>query len=993
MFMRTFNLVCVTLTLAVFSSQGQNVQNANPPPDSPYAVVEKGANYRVWEKTKYERRPDGTVVPHIHKYTEMATGMYYQENGGWVESKELIEPSATGATAQQGKYRVNFANNINTTGSIDQQTSDGKRLRSNILGLDYYDSASGKIVLIAQIKDSQGKLTAPNKVLYEKAFTGVNADVQYTYKKGKFEQDVILREQPPTPESYGLNSESTVLEVITEFIDPPAARMLTHPDRNSKQTIDTISWGAMQIVNGKAFLLNNADDQTQMMVTKQYMQTGGRQILLEQVPVPNIAAALATLPLQSSRTVRLPTMVAFTRMLPPRPLAQAKTRPIRIASAKQAKPGYVLDYVELCTDQGDFTFQGDTTYYINGGLYFSGNVIFEGGTVIKYTTSSDGCAIALEGSVACDTAPYQPAVFTSVNDDTVGEPVDDYTLPLYYYYNAIQGYASSSVVWHDISMKYALYGLDATYLQAYDCQFVDCVYPLVADLVPGATCSVTNVLVVNAGSAFLGTDFSAVAYQLTVDNCTNLVTDYYSTPYSTLAVTNSLLVNVQDDGDATVTSDHTADITDTTGSTFQVVGGGSCYLANDSLYHGAGTLSVDPVVLADIAGKTTHPPTVYADETISAPLTLSPDVPRDNSGNPDLGYHYNPLDYVFGGVGSSVNLNFTAGTAVGWYNDGSGEGYGISLNGSAQATFAGTATAPCVLAKNDMVQEGGTGNWDAESYLGGFTGTGGSDTPATAPTLNLNFTRCYSRNFEAAFFRDNGDGTLFVTTANNSEFYDSSAVGYVMYFNFTNCLAVRASLGANSVGALSVTMRNCTFFGGSLAAQRSGELTPVMVEDCAFAGTDFSSMDDPSGGDTNVTWINFNSYLPGDSLPPGQGAHYVTVTDGYNWQSSWFGDYYLPSTSPLITAGSTTANLIGLYHFTTQTSQTPEGDAMVDIGYHYVATDADGNPLDTNGDGIPDYLEDSNGDGIYDTGDLADWLSSGTVTTSAPLDVFTPLKN
>jgi hypothetical protein len=36
----------------------------------------------------------------------------------------------------------------------------------------------------------------------------------------------------------------------------------------------------------------------------------------------------------------------------------------------------------------------------------------------------------------------------------------------------------------------------------------------------------------------------------------------------------------------------------------------------------------------------------------------------------------------------------------------------------------------------------------------------------------------------------------------------------------------------------------------------------------------------------------------------------------------------------------------------------------VDIGYHYVATDTNGIPLDSNGDGIPDYIEDANGNGL-----------------------------
>jgi len=64
---------------------------------------------------------------------------------------------------------------------------------------------------------------------------------------------------------------------------------------------------------------------------------------------------------------------------------------------------------------------------------------------------------------------------------------------------------------------------------------------------------------------------------------------------------------------------------------------------------------------------------------------------------------------------------------------------------------------------------------------------------------------------------------------------------------------------------------------------------------------------------------------------------------------------------------------LGLYHYTVQTNEVVEGTNTVSIGFHYVATDAYGNPLDSNGDGIPDYLEDANGNGIYDTGDLGDW--------------------
>jgi hypothetical protein len=96
------------------------------------------------------------------------------------------------------------------------------------------------------------------------------------------------------------------------------------------------------------------------------------------------------------------------------------------------------------------------------------------------------------------------------------------------------------------------------------------------------------------------------------------------------------------------------------------------------------------------------------------------------------------------------------------------------------------------------------------------------------------------------------------------------------------------------------------------------------------------------------------------------------VTSTFNWQSSWLGDYYLPTNSLLVDAGNFDADTIGLYHFTTQTNQVKETNSVVDIGYHYVAVDEYGNPVDSDGDGNPDYAEDANDNGAVDSGET-DW--------------------
>ena len=52
-----------------------------------------------------------------------------------------------------------------------------------------------------------------------------------------------------------------------------------------------------------------------------------------------------------------------------------------------------------------------------------------------------------------------------------------------------------------------------------------------------------------------------------------------------------------------------------------------------------------------------------------------------------------------------------------------------------------------------------------------------------------------------------------------------------------------------------------------------------------------------------------------------------------------------------------------------------ETNSIVDRGFHYVAT-TNGVPIDTDGDGIPDYVEDTNGNGSVDSGET-DWQNSG----------------
>jgi hypothetical protein len=106
------------------------------------------------------------------------------------------------------------------------------------------------------------------------------------------------------------------------------------------------------------------------------------------------------------------------------------------------------------------------------------------------------------------------------------------------------------------------------------------------------------------------------------------------------------------------------------------------------------------------------------------------------------------------------------------------------------------------------------------------------------------------------------------------------------------------------------------------------------------------------------------------------GSHDI-FTNNFTWFTLALGRFYqLPGA--FTNKGSTNANHLGLYHFTATTINTKETNSIVDLGYHYVALNFQNQPFDSDGDGIPDYLEDSDGDGSWDSGTEMDFADADT---------------
>jgi hypothetical protein len=135
---------------------------------------------------------------------------------------------------------------------------------------------------------------------------------------------------------------------------------------------------------------------------------------------------------------------------------------------------------------------------------------------------------------------------------------------------------------------------------------------------------------------------------------------------------------------------------------FQNAAAGYYYLNDASGFRNVGTsTSVPTWLVSDLAKRTTYPPLVVAQTTITNSQILSPQAQRDTDAL-DLGYHYSPLDWAVGWVlVTNGTITMTAGTVVGAFGTNSGT-YGLAIGQNAALQSTGTPNNPnwIVLPRN-----------------------------------------------------------------------------------------------------------------------------------------------------------------------------------------------------------------------------------------------------------------------------------------------------
>jgi hypothetical protein len=952
------------LLAALAHADAQNLKRPaleNNPKPGESVIVERGAHHRVWKQARLATRHGGQLVTNVSSYTELGSGLHRwdEQQEKWVDAEAKIEIVGNSALGRSAAHQVAFAGNANTAGAIDFLTPDGKRLRSHVLGIAFFDAATGQSEMIGELKDSAGELHAPNVVIYPEAFDGLKADLRYTYRLGGFEQDVILYENPPLPQGFG---PETRLEVWTEFIEAPASTI--RQKARAGMTDDTLDFGAMQTAASKVFALGmEPESQSSAPAAKRWLTTeGGRTFLIEAVRLQSVQRELEKLPAGKGHARANPPPPRngpLDRVFPSAPpvrqarqdgrqqkfkLAVVEKAPAKLA---QVRPALVLDY-NLTASLTNYTLKSDTTYVVSNAVNFYETTTVEGGCVVK-VAKTNVAGLVFQGPVVWDTDLYRPAVFTAVDDHSVGESIGSGALSGYYGGTYLQFQAANGDPTH-FRVSHARTGLSAsTYNPTIrHAQFVQCSNSLALDFSATAQVNLQNALFTDVHSVFDGQCLFSGAH-LTVHRCTNF---YAGNATPTVNLLNSLVVHLGSWGDTepTLTSCHTGSVS----TIFQTVGAAAHYLAADSIHRNAGTTTgLSAGLLADLKKLTTYPPVVITG-MVASDLTLLPQAQRD-ADVPDRGYHYPPLDYALGHAGiSNATLIATGGVALATYAP-SYAAYGIGVIGSAQLHVEGSPANLNRIVRYNTVQEQANTNWSAAP--------GPQFKNVTGTHARFRFTEFAVLAQDTDHIRgdETGGGTFLIRDCQFAGGRNNSAYPDVYY---TNCLFRRVNNELTPTdNYISASYDGCLFRGGRLYLANDGGFVTAELHNNLF---------DETLVETNwVDTVNsHNAYTTNVArLTPFSSSSVVLSLTNIPFVAGPLGNYYLPTNgvaTNLFNAGSTNAHLLGFYHYTTTTNQAKEGTSWLDIGFHYIAVNASGQPIDTDADGLPDYLEDANGDGVLD---------------------------
>ncbi|HAV62183.1 MAG TPA: hypothetical protein DCY13_07435, partial [Verrucomicrobiales bacterium] len=225
---------------------------------------------------------------------QLETGLNYRDaHGKWQIASTTVEIIDSLAVGTRTGHRVTWKANPNQSKVFEFMGANGEYLSGSVVGIAYHDRNSDLTAILAETRDAAGFVEDGVSVSYVSAFDGLEADIRYSQMKAGFEQDVILREKPLPPEIYGMNGDSTFLEVWTEFFDTPDPHISEIPknlgrggEASGKDFL--LKFGGYSMPLGKAFGIEPNGDPVSgdiaHPVSKQWLVIEGRRFLVESVP-------------------------------------------------------------------------------------------------------------------------------------------------------------------------------------------------------------------------------------------------------------------------------------------------------------------------------------------------------------------------------------------------------------------------------------------------------------------------------------------------------------------------------------------------------------------------------------------------------------------------------------------------------------------------------------------------------------------------------------
>jgi hypothetical protein len=924
-------------------------------------------------------------------FVELATGLnrWDKATRSWVPAAARFERTPAGHfVARQTQHRVVLARNLHSSAAVDLLTPDGLRLRSSLRGIVVRDPHTGREHWLANVQPSAPELAAPDAVVYPDALRGLRADLRYRLGRNWFEQDVILREAIPVEwlQARGLDPRRAEIVVLTEFFDPPAPCQEPRPRQSlpgSTPADARLVFGAMSLEGGSAFALSpGASSQTGVpsipdlgpegvRIGKAWVSQEGRSFLRETVAYADLAPLLEGLPRVFDACCRRRREEALwaggIATSPPHVGAYGRSRfPAadelaglgRPAQGARGSPrGVVLDYV-LVASQADFTFRADTTYYVTGEVDLAGTTTLEGGAVIKFPPGNTAARIRVRGPLVCATGPYRPAIFTARDDNSVGTPLPDSTgAPT----GAYGGYALDC---HDTGQPVELRHLRISHVtvgvafhgnltnRLRHAQITHARFPIYASSAGPVTLENLLVAHVQTGGRViqnLGTPATVQAAHLTVDTAPEMST-------WTLHLRNSLLVALARPGG--YSGDHNTALPSGSG-VFQTAGAGTHYLGSESPLREAGAADLPADLLAELQSRTTEAP-VESSEPITAATVWQPRTRRRPTA-PDLGYHYPILDYLCAELTvTNTSLTLSGGVVVGVHGPA-----GLRLAGASRLRSEGSPTAPNRIVRAVTLQEQVPSAWPTAVT---DTLVADEDNATAASALHLRFTELVVPGGYGHHFRGGGRlGTVVLLdcelTGGHLSWWGAGV--YPRTVRLLNNVFDRVALGLGfgTDPTLTVHAHNNLFRACPAVNLNAATPNAWRWDDNLFDTTSLWQYYGAVANRHNAYWN-----CPRQIGPPGVGNR--TLTALRYVPDAWGRRWYAQATPSLVDAGSRPAGAAGLYRHTADPGQTVEGDTPVDIGFHYVPL-VNGAPLDTDGDGLPDYREDLDGSGHLDGGETS----------------------